>query len=265
MPEEKKKKPGVMGLIHGALFMVAVLTGLFVHYSVTLYNWLTVGGFIILSLYFSRREKPLFGPTLFFLMAYLLTMLPFEFARLGFVYIVPLAIYSLVLWIFPSIRKQARWFHLGSMDKFTFLAGLAIAALSSGALYAWAVVTKPNLRDLMAMVPNQSLGALLLVGFGFAVVNSFVEESIYRGIIWEALGKVFRNLYAVILLQAAVFGIAHIQGFPRGALGVAMAFVYGIMLGWLRNRSKGLLAPIIVHLIADIVIYIILVGMTGKF
>ncbi len=264
MPEVERKRPGVINLVNGALFMVAVLTGLFVHYSVALYNWLTVAGFIILALYFSRREKPLFGPTIFFLMAYLLTMLPFEIARLGFVYIVPLAIYSLFLWIFPSIRKQARWFHLGTIDKISWWAGLIIAALSSGALYAWAAVTKPNLRDLTAMVPSQSLGALLLVGIGFAVVNSFVEESIYRGIIWGALGKVFKNLYAVILLQAAVFGIAHIQGFPRGALGVAMAFIYGIMLGWLRNRSKGLLAPMIVHLIADIVIYIILVGMTGK-
>ena len=59
MPEEKKKKPGVMNLVNGALFIVAVLTGLFVHYSVALYNWLTVAGFIILAIYFSRREKPL--------------------------------------------------------------------------------------------------------------------------------------------------------------------------------------------------------------
>jgi uncharacterized protein len=261
----KAGRTGPTWIIQSLLFILVMLTGLFVHFTNPIYNWLTVLLLFGITIYFLKSEKALFGPSLFFMMAFLTTMLPVPFVRLGLFLLIPLAIYSTLIWLFPSLKKHCRWYHKGKIDKSTWLAGLAIAAVSSFALYLWTVFTSPNLSDLLSLVPNQKLGTLIFVGLAFAIANSIVEESIYRGILWEAFARIFGNVVIVTTLQAAIFGIAHIQGFPRGPIGVAMAFVYGILLGWVRHRSKGLLAPMVVHFIADLTIYIIMLWMMGKF
>jgi membrane protease YdiL (CAAX protease family) len=262
--DQPKFKPGTISYINGIIFILVVLSGLFLHFSIQLYNWLMAVVLLGVIFYFSKKASPLVGPSIFFLMAFLTTMLPIPFVRLGLFFIIPLAIYALLFRIFPVLKKRSRWFYIGSTDKYTWLGGMAVAIVSSVALYIWAAVTKPNLGDLLSLIPNQTLGTLVVVGIAFALFNSIVEESIYRGILWDSFGKIFGNVIIVTLLQAAIFGIAHIQGFPRGAIGVAMAFVYGIFLGAIRLRSKGLLAPIIVHIIADLTLYFILLDMMGK-
>ena len=59
----------------------------------------------------------------------------------------------------------------------------------------------------------------------------------------------------VVTLQASAFAAAHVLlGFPNGRLGYLMVFVYGTMLGYLRVRSKGMLAPYLTHVLADLTI-----------
>jgi membrane protease YdiL (CAAX protease family) len=38
-------------------------------------------------------------------------------------------------------------------------------------------------------------------------------------------------------------------------MGICLATIYGVMLGWLRERSQGLLMPWATHIIADAVIF----------
>jgi len=49
-----------------------------------------------------------------------------------------------------------------------------------------------------------------------------------------------------------------LAGFPSGVLGFFMVLVYGVMLGVIRRRSKGLLAPWVAHVTTDIAIFSIL-------
>jgi len=73
----------------------------------------------------------------------------------------------------------------------------------------------------------------------------------------SATGPGFISLF----VQAWLFGAMHyLQGFPNGLWGIAMTVTYGVMLGWLRRRSQGMLTPWLAHVFADIVIFIILVG-----
>ena len=73
------------------------------------------------------------------------------------------------------------------------------------------------------------------------------------------------SLYAVttsgrtaVLVQAAAFGLLHLSGFPGGAVGVGLAAVYGVMLGVLRRRAGGLLAPYVAHVAADLTVFVLL-------
>ena len=57
------------------------------------------------------------------------------------------------------------------------------------------------------------------------------------------------------MLQAGAFAAVHFGvGFPNGLFGYAMVLVYGLALGLLRHRTKGMLAPYLAHVIADLTI-----------
>jgi len=86
-----------------------------------------------------------------------------------------------------------------------------------------------------------------------------MEETIFRGIMLEALDSALGTGHFSIILQSLSFAALHYRfGFPNGFCGFWMVFVYGWMLGYIRQKSRGILAPWIVHVVADITIFIIL-------
>ena len=101
----------------------------------------------------------------------------------------------------------------------------------------------------LAVYPNW---AIVVVGIpALVLVNAFAEEVVYRGVLQEALHHVIGMAIRVVTLQASAFAAAHVLlGFPNGRLGYLMVFVYGTMLGYLRVRSKGMLAPYLTHVLA---------------
>jgi membrane protease YdiL (CAAX protease family) len=95
-------------------------------------------------------------------------------------------------------------------------------------------------------------------GIGFAIVNAFAEEFLFRGVMYSALEKLKMTPWKIVLVQAISFGCLHINGFPRGSLGVALASIYGVMMGIIRKQCNGLLAPWFFHVFADVTIVTIL-------
>lgn len=58
-----------------------------------------------------------------------------------------------------------------------------------------------------------------------------------------------------VAVQALSFGAAHWNGVPSGWVGIGLAAIYGSMMGASAVVAEGLLAPIIAHIFADIVIF----------
>ena len=54
----------------------------------------------------------------------------------------------------------------------------------------------------------------------------------------------------------------HLWGVPRGAVGVLLAGVWAVMLGLLRRRAGGILAPFMAHVVADATIAVIILSST---
>lgn len=139
-------------------------------------------------------------------------------------------------------------------------AELGLAAALSGvaavALIVWWRWMQPDLHDVVARIPQVHWLGLVAVGLLFAVTNALVEESLFRGILTEALTEEARlSLPGATVAQAVVFGVLHLHGFPRGALGVVLAGIYGLMMGVIRARSGGLWAAWISHVAVDLVIF----------
>jgi membrane protease YdiL (CAAX protease family) len=124
------------------------------------------------------------------------------------------------------------------------------AAVTPGALGAWVLLLQPDLSDITRNLPTGHLALLVLGGGAFALVNAVCEEWIWRGAIQSRLTALFSRRMAVAV-QALSFGVAHAHGFPRGLVGVALAGAWATLLGGLRVRAGGLLAPTIAHIVAD--------------
>jgi len=179
-------------------------------------------------------------------------------------FLLPLAIYFIVITQRADIRKEAGWLKAGSFNGKTLLVMIPSIIVSSGALVAWVVLYHPDLSDLTSMVPVGSPWLLLVAGFLFSVFNAAWEEFILKGIMWSGLEKIFTQVAEVNIIQSVFFGLIHYRGFPRGVEGVAMASAYGFFIGLIRHYSGGMLAPVVTHFFADLTIFIILAVLAAR-
>ncbi len=129
----------------------------------------------------------------------------------------------------------------------------ACAAVTPVFLVGWIVLLKPDVTDFARMVPRLAAPLLVIGSVGFAATNALFEEWIWRGVFQKCLGDLY-PLRVAIGIQALSFGIAHAHGFPRGVAGVVLAGVWAVLLGILRAKSRGLLAPFLAHFVADMTI-----------
>ena len=145
------------------------------------------------------------------------------------------------------------------MDWTVVVLGAGFVIISAVALLSWYAVARPDLADLVrTFVPNWSLWLLVPGALVLSLVNAAPEEAAYRGVVLESLDTAVGPGLAAVCFQAVAFGALHFRGgFPRGAVGVGLAFVYGLALGALRRKTDGLLAPWIVHVLTDLVIFAI--------
>jgi membrane protease YdiL (CAAX protease family) len=172
------------------------------------------------------------------------------------VFALAFAVYVAVVSRVPWLRVGVRWFTRGRVDRRIIALGVAFAGVSAVTLLVWYATARPNLDDLVGtFVPEWSLRLLVPGAILFAVVNAAVEEAAYRGVMMDALDAALGAGGAALVLQAIAFAALHFQaGFPRGIAGVGLTFVYGLVLGALRRRAGGLLAPFITHVVTDLAI-----------
>lgn len=249
--------------------LVGILFFLSVEVSVGgsgLLRWLTIF-FLGASLY--RREWDLVPCA--FLLFFLFVVglyLPegvLRFPSAGF--LIPSVLTAAVCLPFASLRPAFRWFRKGSLDQVTIFLIVLTSLISALALVLWALWTDylGLASAMLGTVRSLPRWFLLLIGIpGFAVMNAFAEEIVYRGVIQDALALRFPSRPGLVLgLQASAFAAAHYTaGFPNGKIGYLMTFTYAGMLGYLRKRSDGMLAPYIAHVAADSVIGLTLLLLT---
>lgn len=173
------------------------------------------------------------------------------------------AIYAIIAFRVPWFREATRWLTVGRLDGRIVALGAAFAAVSGATLLMWYVTARPDLADLVrTFIPDWPLWLLVPAALVFSVVNAAVEEAAYRGVVLGALDKAGVTASAALVLQAVAFAALHFRaGFPRGLVGVGLTFVYGLVLGALRRRAGGLIAPFITHVLTDLVIATIVLAL----
>lgn len=173
--------------------------------------------------------------------------------------LVPIITYAAVVCILPVLRDSTNWMKTGTMDSKIVRLIVGVSLLSCIALVGWVTLTNADIGRHLMMMPELPIWCYPLAGLGFAILNAAMEEAVFRGVVMNALDRALGDGYASVGIQAILFAAFHYQsGFPNGASGFVLTLIYGILLGIIRRLSRGMLAPLIAHFVADLTIFSIL-------
>lgn len=121
-----------------------------------------------------------------------------------------------------------------------------VGLFGADALTRWAQSALPPSSSMEGLADALLGPAGPWIGLGAVLLAAPAEELFFRGAVFEALRGRAGSL-AAWLGSAALFAVWH--GDPVHAVAAAYG---GLWLGWLRLRSQGLLAPVLVHMLNNL-------------
>ncbi len=221
--------------------------------------WLACTALAVIAVAAAARDVQSFHLSLFTALLIAVPCLRPELRSWPYALLIPILCYSVIVLAVPGLRHSLLWFRAGVFDRSILLSVVSISVVSGLALIIWYAALKPDLSIQLRNMPEMPGWLFPIAGLAFSAGNAFMEEFAFRGIVMQSTDSIFGAGFVSVLMQAWLFGAMHfLQGFPRGLLGVAMTAAYGVMLGMVRRRSRGMLAPWAAHVFADLVIFSIL-------
>ncbi len=169
---------------------------------------------------------------------------------------VPLSAILVLLWARAS---RTPWRDIGFVRPRSWIASLALGVVLGS---AFKLVMKAIVMPLLgAPAINPAYHYLAGNGaalpgaiFSMTVVAGFGEETVFRGYMFERLGKVFGSgrgaKAAIVLLTAALFGMAHYH--DQGLPGVEQATITGLVFGRIFAMTGRLWGLIFAHAAFDL-------------
>lgn len=158
-----------------------------------------------------------------------------------------LLVYGLMRWVYWRAKTTGVPTILRGMDLKLSLRAAAPAALIAcavGLAYLTALHYSPLWMEISKVAPASQRGW----AFALAVVAApLCEEFIFRGLIYGGLRRSMPATQAM-LASAAIFAVIH------PPLSMLPVFVLGVCTAWTYERSKTLLAPMLVHAVYNAVV-----------
>lgn len=211
-----------------------------------------------------RRDRAVFVPALFFGIHALLApavltglaRLPFQLPQLYF--LPAMVVYLGVVLKTPTLRQHLHWLCRGEFSRRVVALTVVLVAGSAAALVLWAITGDRDFSAYRSFIPSVRLPVLIAYGLLFASANAVFEEFLARALLYDGFAALTGRVAPAIVAQALLFALWHFNGFPGGWIGVALVFVWSLLLGVLRHLSRGMVAPLVAHFFADATIAVIL-------
>lgn len=171
-----------------------------------------------------------------------------------------LLVYAVLVVAIAPLRRSIDWLKLGLVPRRTWWALAAFMAVFALATAWYATRYHPPVNSHL-VVGSTSRTQWLAVVLSGAALNAFFEEVFWRGAMYGALLSVTGSSRTAFLLQAVHFGCAHFRGpFYSGWVGVFGTAAFGLLTGWLRRKTGGIVLPWLVHWLCDIVLLSLIVA-----
>jgi membrane protease YdiL (CAAX protease family) len=188
-----------------------------------------------------------------------LGILAILFILAGNLFVAPLGAVLVLVWAW---RSRTPWREVGFLKPnqwvWTLIVGIAFGA-------AFKLLMKALVMPLFGAPPiNQAYhflagnrAAIPAALFAFIVTAGFGEETVFRGYMFERLGKLFGSSLgaklSILLLTSLWFGLLHypVQGLP----GVEQAIITGLVFGTIFACTGRIWIPMVAHAAFDLTAY----------
>lgn len=132
---------------------------------------------------------------------------------------------------------ERKWLLVGvGLGLFAFALSFLIEAVY------FSLVTEPNTQADFQDAAKGGLLSLIAIVVSGALFTPIGEELVFRGVVANALNKY--GAFAGIFISAAIFGIAH-----GPSVILVLAFMVGVLTGWLFRKTESLWPCLVVHII----------------
>jgi len=183
--------------------------------------------------------------------------------------VAPLSALLVLLWARAS---RTPWRELGFVLPRSWIESLLVGVLFGA---AFKLVMKAVVMPLLGAPPQNEAyqylvgnrAALPAIVLAVTVGAGFGEEAVFRGYLFERLGKLFGSdavaRAAIVLLTSGLFGLAHYR--DQGVPGVEQAVVTGLVFGSIFAATGRLWTLIFAHAAFDLIaVAIIYWGLESK-
>lgn len=186
----------------------------------------------------------------------LVGLLAFVVISLGNLVVVPLSAVLALLWARVS---RTPWKELGFVRPPSWLRTVLFGVLTGVALK---LLLKSMVMPLLGAPATTrayhylqaNLDALPAMLYSLVVGAGFGEEAVYRGYLFERLGKIAgdstKTKALIVILTALWFGLAHLS--DQGLPGFEQATIVGLVLGAIRARSGQIWTAVFAHAAFDL-------------
>ncbi|MBN1451088.1 MAG: CPBP family intramembrane metalloprotease [Anaerolineales bacterium] len=149
------------------------------------------------------------------------------------------------VWVIWKLSTAARLQYRRSLPG--IVAGI-IVGLVCGVASGFIIAQQDMLLGLERLEAATSLGSVLVLILHQASFAGLAEEPLFRGFLWGYLKKAGWNENKILVYQAALFSLAHLQYLFAGYWGsLLLTFLLGLILGWLVKRSRAISATVVGH------------------
>jgi membrane protease YdiL (CAAX protease family) len=129
--------------------------------------------------------------------------------------------------------------------------GLIIGAIIF-AVFGYLAINNPQAKMEPGFLRKNFVWILI-----FVFANSFMEELLFRGIFLEKLNCYFKPVWSIILTSIC-FAAPHltVNYSPNVLFFSGIVFVLGMMCGYAMHYTRSLIAPVLIHAGADLMIIV---------
>lgn len=178
------------------------------------------------------------------------------------------------------------WHLKGDTSKGFALSKLSDSLIISTVLILSFIIGRYNLKSIYLtrgrLIPGLIIGILVFIVLGYLAINNpqakmepgflknnyvwilvfvfangFMEELLFRGIFLEKLNRFFRPVWSIVLTSIC-FAAPHltVNYSPNVLFFSGIVFVLGIMCGYAMHYTRSLIAPVLIHAGADLMIIV---------